>query len=95
VLFVGHMRACGASGLSFEVEFDDDGASASRPRRVTWPLALCALIAIVAASAAITASPLGQRREVRPYTTAARAAIATAWHDVASRAQRIAREEWR
>lgn len=86
------MRACSASGLSIDVEFDDGHASASRPRRATWPLALCALVAIVAASAAFTESPLGQRREVRPYTDAARSALATAWHDVAVRAQRLAHD---
>jgi hypothetical protein len=71
------MRASAAStGFTIEVTLGDlDLDRASHPRRATWPLVVCGLFALGSACAAFTASPLGQRPAVRPYTEAARAGV--------------------
>jgi len=99
VLTLAAMRASSTSGLSFD--FDVVFAEAESPPRRTsrsrharhgrWPLALCTLVAVVAACAAFTESPLGQRPEVRAQTDAVHVAVATAWHGIARRADRIVR----
>lgn len=87
------MRASSASGFSIDIAFDAPASvpvpapapTASNKRPAKWPVAMCAVFAMVAACAAFTESPLGQRPEVRPYTNAIHVAVVDGWHRSVSR----------
>jgi hypothetical protein len=82
------------TGLTAEVNASDRrGPVPSRERRSGWPLVACAVLATIAACAAFTTSPLGQRPAVRPYTNAVRASVSAAKHRLTDPTSQ-ARDQW-
>ncbi|HEY8079690.1 MAG TPA: hypothetical protein VIF62_36420 [Labilithrix sp.] len=72
---------------SIDVVFHDLSAMMARATKVTraharaiarWPVAVCGLLALFAASAAFTMSPVAAREPVRPVLDAARADVGSA-----------------